>query len=52
VRWPDSLGLPLDSWVEVKGKFQTGQYQGESKPILVADKVQPASPPDQPYLYP
>ena len=52
VRWPDSLDLPLDGWVEVRGAFEAGQFKGEPSPILIADSVKPISPLDQPYLYP
>lgn len=52
VSWPGSLELPLDSWVEVHGAFQQGQFKGEPRPILFADSVTPTPPPNQPYLYP
>jgi putative membrane protein len=49
VSWPDSLDLPLDTWVEVHGAFQADQ---QATPVLVADRVTPTAPPNQPYLYP
>jgi uncharacterized repeat protein (TIGR03943 family) len=49
VSWPGSLDLPLDTWVEVHGVFQPGR---QATPILVADRVTPTAPPNQPYLYP
>jgi uncharacterized repeat protein (TIGR03943 family) len=52
VSWPGSLDLPLDTWVEVHGAFQPGQFEGEETPILSADSVRPTTPPNQPYLYP
>jgi uncharacterized repeat protein (TIGR03943 family) len=52
VSWPGSLDLPLDTWVEVHGAFQPGQFEGEESPILSADSVRPTTPPNQPYLYP
>jgi uncharacterized repeat protein (TIGR03943 family) len=50
--WPDASSLPLDTWLEVRGKFQAGQFEGEPRPILIAESVTPISPPNQPYLYP
>lgn len=52
VSWPGSLDLPLDAWVEVQGAFQSGQFDGQATPILIADSVTPTAPPNQPYLYP
>jgi uncharacterized repeat protein (TIGR03943 family) len=52
VSWPNSLDLPLDTWVEVHGTFQPGQATEETMPILQADRVTPATAPAQPYLYP
>jgi putative membrane protein len=51
VSWPDSVALPLDTWVEVRGRFRQGRLDGTSKPILIADSVTPTTTPDQPYLY-
>ncbi len=44
--------LAPDSWVQVKGKFQTQVLDGQKTPIVVADSIQPTTQPDQPYLYP
>jgi putative membrane protein len=52
VSWPDSSSLSNDAWVEVEGTFQTGQFDGKSTPILVADRVTHTDAPRQPYLYP
>jgi putative membrane protein len=52
VSWADSSGLPLDTWVQVQGRFQVDRLASESSPILVADRVVPTTPPNQPYLYP
>jgi uncharacterized repeat protein (TIGR03943 family) len=52
VSWPGSTGLANDTWVEVEGVFQPGGFDGESRPILVADRVAPTDAPNQPYLYP
>ena len=52
VRWPEAVALPTDQWVEVNGRFQPGEFEGEQMPILVADQVTSTEMPDQPYLYP
>jgi putative membrane protein len=52
VRWPEAPGLIDDQWVEVTGRFQVGEFDGETTPILVAQAVIPTSVPSQPYLYP
>lgn len=52
VQWPDAAALPADGWVEVNGRFQTGSFNGQSMPLLIADTVAPTEPPAQPYLYP
>ena len=52
VQWPDAASLKTDSWVEVSGAFQAGEFDGQKTPILVAQQVQPTDPPNQPYLFP
>jgi putative membrane protein len=52
VSWPGSVDLPLDTWVEVRGAFAHGQFDGESRSMLIADSVTPTLVPNQPYLYP
>ncbi|MFN8459557.1 MAG: TIGR03943 family protein [Anaerolineae bacterium] len=52
VRWPESTGLVSDAWVEVKGRFQPGEFDGEPMPFLIAETVTPTKVPEQPYLYP
>ncbi|NJN93959.1 MAG: TIGR03943 family protein [Anaerolineales bacterium] len=52
VAWPETPGLSSDQWVEVSGRLQPGEFDGEPMPILIADKVTPTEVPDQPYLYP
>src|SRR5579859_2291763 len=44
--------LAPDSWVHVKGKFQTQVLDGQKTPVVVADSIEPTTQPDQPYLYP
>jgi uncharacterized repeat protein (TIGR03943 family) len=52
VHWPETSTLENDQWVEVSGRFQAGEFDGEPMPILMADKITPTDVPDQPYLYP
>jgi uncharacterized repeat protein (TIGR03943 family) len=52
VKWPETNRLSSDQWVEVSGRLQPGEFDGESMPILIAEKVSPTDVPDQPYLYP
>ncbi len=51
VRWPQAGALATDTWVEVRGRFDVGVFQGQSLPVLVAESVVPVEPPAQPYLY-
>jgi putative membrane protein len=51
-RWPEAGALANDTWVEIKGRFQAGEFDGEQTPILVAETVTSVDVPDQPYLYP
>jgi len=41
-----------DSWIHVTGKLMAGQFAGESVPVIIPDKIDPAQQPDNPYLYP
>ncbi len=52
VHSPEAAALPNDAWVQVQGILQPGEFDGRALPILAADRVLPASMPDQPYLYP
>jgi putative membrane protein len=51
VHWPDAAELPTDQWVEVRGHFAAGDFNGVQLPILMADEIIPTEPPAQPYLY-
>ncbi|MCL4869522.1 MAG: TIGR03943 family protein [Anaerolineae bacterium] len=51
VQWPESLELPQDQWVEVRGHFEVGLFEGLEIPILIADEVKPIPAPSNPYLY-
>jgi uncharacterized repeat protein (TIGR03943 family) len=52
VKWPETGSLDEDQWVEVKGQFDLGRFDGEEMPVLIAEAVSPTDTPDQPYLYP
>ena len=52
VQTDKTVGLQVDSWVHVTGKFNVSEFAGEKIPIIVADKVEPTEQPNQPYLYP
>lgn len=51
VRWPDAAELPTDQWVEINGRFQVGEFNGQQIPILVAEEIVRVDPPRHPYLY-
>ena len=52
IRWPDSVTLEDDQWVEVSGKFVPSTLDTWKPPVLVAESVTPIETPAQPYLYP
>jgi uncharacterized repeat protein (TIGR03943 family) len=52
VHWPSAADLELDGWVQVKGHFGAGEFEGQALPILIAEEVLPAVQPAQPYVYP
>lgn len=51
VRWPDAPDLAADQWVEVKGTFLAGTFDGNELPLLIANEVLVTDAPAQPYLY-
>lgn len=51
VRWPEAAELPTDQWVEINGRFQAGDFNGQQVPILVAEEIVRIDPPRHPYLY-
>lgn len=51
VRWPEAMALTPDQWVEVRGHFEVGTFDGLEIPILVADEVILIDAPTNPYLY-
>jgi putative membrane protein len=52
VRWPGAADLELDGWVQVRGRFGAGEFEGQTLPVLIAEEVLPAAQPSQPYVYP
>jgi uncharacterized repeat protein (TIGR03943 family) len=52
VQWPEATTLNPDTWVRVQGRFEVGEFDGETIPILAAETVAPTQPPNQPYVYP
>ena len=51
VDWPEAMELPDNQWVEVTGRFEAGNFDGTSIPILKADKIEQVDQPKQPYLH-
>jgi uncharacterized repeat protein (TIGR03943 family) len=52
VEAPDGDSFPDDAWVQVKGVFAAGSFDGEPMPVLEASAVTAVTPPLHPYLYP
>jgi uncharacterized repeat protein (TIGR03943 family) len=50
IRWPQSMELPQDKWVQVQGAIQA-ERPGDL-PVLIAQAVTEIPAPNQPYLYP
>lgn len=51
VRWPEAQEFDADQWVEVRGHFEVGNFDGLELPVLVADEIIPVDAPANPYLY-
>jgi uncharacterized repeat protein (TIGR03943 family) len=52
VRWPAAATLENDTWVQVQGVLQPGDFNGVPLPVVAAQSVTTVAMPDQPYLYP
>jgi len=52
VRSPEAAALPNDTWVQVQGILQAGEFNGRPLPVVAAQRVMPTDLPNQPYLYP
>lgn len=48
----DAATLEADQWVEVRGIFAPGSFNGNDYPVIEASAIVPAEIPNQPYLYP
>lgn len=51
VHWPEAQEFAADQWVEVRGHFEVGNFDGLELPVLVADEIIPVDAPANPYLY-
>jgi uncharacterized repeat protein (TIGR03943 family) len=52
VNTENALKWTQDTWIRVRGRFQTRQFDGKVTPVLVADSIEPTAMPDRPYLFP
>ena len=52
VLWDGSSSLEQDSWVVVKGTIESITLNDQRVPMIVAESVEAADIPDQPYLFP
>lgn len=52
VKSPDSANFAADQWVEVSGRLELSQFDGQEMPIIIADAITPVDVPERPYLYP
>lgn len=52
IHWADVDALPNDTWVQVQGAFQLGEFGGNLVPIVQAETVTVIDEPEHPYLYP
>jgi putative membrane protein len=52
VVWDKAQDFTQDTWVEVKGAFQVGEFRGDTVPMLKASSVAQVEQPAHPYLYP
>lgn len=50
--WGKAQDFPQDTWVEVKGTFEIGEFRGDTIPLLRASSVEAVEQPTHPYLYP
>jgi len=52
VQSADAGQFAEDQWLEIRGAFQMGTFDGQETPLLIATEINPVDPPAQPYLYP
>lgn len=51
VEWPENAQYKNDTWVEVRGELQQGNYEGVDVPLLKALAVSRIEPLPNPYVY-
>lgn len=44
--------LKQDSWIDVTGKIQIIDYQGEKTPVIIVESIQKTEKPKNDYVYP
>ncbi len=52
VYWEGAADLQADTWIQVEGTFEVGQFRDDTVPILKANRLQVVEQPEHPYLYP
>lgn len=52
VQWDQAIDLKQDTWIQVNGTFQVGEFRGNTVPILQATSIEVVDQPEHPYLYP
>jgi uncharacterized repeat protein (TIGR03943 family) len=52
VVWDAAGDYPADTWVEVKGTWEVGEFRGDTVPILHPTTIDKVDQPDHPDLYP
>jgi putative membrane protein len=52
VNWDDAASLVNNQWVRVQGKMTSGQIEGQTVPVILADQIDNLPEPQQPYLFP
>ena len=52
VQTEQAADLKNDSWVQVTGKLDVGEFAGEQLPVIAPEKITPVDQPQNPYLYP
>lgn len=52
VIWAETDALVNDTWVQVRGHFELGDFGGNIVPILHAETLEIVPEPEHPYLYP
>ncbi len=51
-RYEESENLEDHSWIKVTGNIKVMDYNGQTLPVIVIDKLEPTSKPDNEYVYP